>query len=382
MEKNIKTVLLTGSTGQVVSELAMVLQKEGYRILYLIRPSKDGKNAQERLAGILPTIREGMDIAIDGDVTLPNGGLSFGNISLWRGKIDKIVHGAAAISFEEKDADEVWHINVGGTKNMLELADVLNVTDFHYISTAYISGSAEVFNENDLDIGQKSFNTYESSKIEAEKLVHAWQGGNFTIHRLPTVLGSSVDGNVLTFHSYYGFLMPFWRMLQSWHRRWLADKQKCTNEGVTFDEKGVMNIPLFIDCSPTSVLNMVTVDWVAKTMAELLKIPSCGQTYHLVHPNPPKVMDAMISSLAHLGISGVRYELAGGVELKPLLAKIQTGINENTKIYQQYIKHGTIFTFDNLVRTLGDKYILHPDVDETMLCLMLDYAMSVNFGKK
>ncbi|MFZ2303412.1 MAG: SDR family oxidoreductase [Minisyncoccia bacterium] len=378
---NDKTVLLTGATGQVVSELAMVLQKEGWRILYLIR-SSSGKNAQARLAELLPTIRDGLDIAIDGDITLPFGGLSRADSEFWRGKIGKILHGAAAISFEEKDADHVWHTNVGGVQNMLELASVLDVKSFHYISTAYISGSAIVFHETDLDIGQKSFNAYELSKIESEKLVHGWEGGEFTIYRLPTVLGSSVDGRVLTFHSYYGFFMPFWRMLKSWNRRWLADKQKCTDEGVTFNEKGVMNIPLFIDCSSISVLNMVTVDWVAQMMSELLKMSSCGQTYHLVHQNPPKVKSIIEMSLRHLGISGVRYDLFGVMELKPLLAKIQTGINENTKIYQQYIKHGSVFTCDKLINTLGCKYIPHKDVDEAMLCLMLDYAMYANFGKK
>lgn len=378
---NNKTVLLTGATGQVVSELAMVLQKEGCRILYLIRSTRD-KNAQMRLTELLPMIREGMDIAVEGDVTMLNGGFSPEKIALWRGEIDKIIHGAAAISFEEKDADDVWHTNVSGTRNMLELADALNVTDFHYISTAYISGSATIFHETDLDVGQTSFNTYELSKIASEKLVHEWGGGTFTIYRLPTVLGSSVDGRVLTFHSYYGFFIPFWRMLRSWHKRWLDDKQKCADEGVTFDEKDVMNIPLFIDCSPTSVLNMVTVDWVAGIMSELLKMPSCCQTYHLVHQNPTRVKSVIEISLKHLGISGVRYDLEGGSELKPLLAKIQIGINENIKIYQQYIKHGCIFTCNNLLNALRDKYTPHPDVNEAMLCLMLDYAISNGFGRK
>lgn len=372
-----KTILLTGVTGQVISELAVVLQNEGWRILYLIRP-RDGKTAQMRLAEVLPKIRDGMDIVIEGDVTLPHGGVSFENIAVWRGKIDKIVHGAAAISFEEKDAGNVWHTNVGGTKNMLELADILNVTDFHYISTAYISGSAPVFNETDLDIGQVSFNSYELSKIASEKLVHDWKGGSFTVYRLPTVIGNSVDGKVLTFHSYYGFFIPFWRMRKSWHRRWLADNQKCTDDGVTFDEKDVMNIPLFIDCSQISVLNMVTVDWVALMMNELLKMPSCGQTYHLVHTNPMKVKSVIEVSLRHLGINCIER----GPKLMPLLTKIQDGINVNTKIYQQYIRHGCIFTCDNLVNTLGDKYVQHTDVDETTLRIMLEYAMQMDFGKK
>lgn len=375
-----KTVLLTGATGQVVSELAKVLQREGWRILYLIRPSGQ-KNAQERLNELLELVREGKDLVVEGDITLPFGGLSFESTALWKDKIDMIIHGAAAISFEEKDADEVWHVNVGGTRNMLELANALNVGSFHYISTAYISGSADIFHETDLDVGQTSFNTYELSKIEAEKLVHNWKGGNFTIYRLPTVLGSSVDGSVLTFHSYYGFFIPFWKMLKNWNRRWHTNKEKCMIEGVTFDDKNVMTIPLYIDCSPTALLNMVTVDWVAKMMFELLIFPANNQTYHLVHHDPTTVKSVIEISLRHLGVSGVRYD-SDVRKRTPLLAKIQTGISENTKIYQQYIKHGSIFTCNNLINTLQEKYIPHSKIDEDLLFLMLDYAMSVDFWKK
>ncbi|MCK9344837.1 MAG: SDR family oxidoreductase [Candidatus Pacebacteria bacterium] len=379
MKKN--TVLLTGVTGQVVSELAMVLQKHDYRILYLIRPSGDD-DAQARLAKILPVVREGMDIAIEGDITLPIGGFSVEDVAKWYGKVDKILHAAAAISFEEKDADSVWKTNFVGTQNMLELADALGVTDFHYISTAYISGTSEIFRETDLDVGQEFFNPYERSKIAAEKLVHAWPSINFTISRLPIVLGSSTDGEVLTFHSYYGFFIPFWRMLKSWRRRWDADQGDCASKGVTFDEHGVMNIPLFIDCSETSVLNMVCVDWVALVLSQLLSLPSSDRTYHLVDQNPMRVKEVIEVSLAHMRIAGVMYGPADNSKLTPFLAKIQGGVTENIRIYQPYVKHGTIFKCDNLVNALGDNYPKHPKVDEKMLCMMLDYAMSVDFGKK
>jgi len=378
---NMQTILLTGVTGQVVSEVALDLQKRGHRLLYVIRPTAT-ESAVMRLEKILPTIREGLDIAIEGDITLPLGGFSAEDIDKWAGKVDKILHGAAAISFEDKDAESVRATNLGGTANMLKLADTLGVTDFHYISTAYISGSAPVFRETDLDIGQDSFNAYERSKMAAEKLVHGWCGGRFSIYRLPTVLGSSADGRVLTYHSYYGFFMPFWRMLKSWRRRWDADKEDCTSKGVTFDKQGVMNIPLYIDCSETSVLNMVCVDWVAQMMSELVSLPTSDQTYHLVDPAPMRVKDVIVESLAHMGVTGIVYDADELPPLSPLLAKVQEGIKENIRIYQQYIKHGSIFLCDNLVSKLGEKYVPHPVVDSNMLRKMLGYAMLDDFGKR
>lgn len=374
-----QTILLTGVTGQVVSALAPLLQEKGYRVLYLIRPSGD-KDAQTRLREVLPNLREGLDIAIGGDVTLPNAGVGDADIQKWKRKVDKVMHGAAAISFEDSEAEGTKLTNVEGTYNMLRLAGDLGVPDFHYISTAYISGSSDIFHETDLDVGQISFNTYEASKIEAEMMVRDWNGGKFTIHRLPTVLGDSSDGNARTFHSYYGFFMPFWRLLQTWRKKWESDPQGCLKNGVRFDG-GILELPLHIDCSDTSVLNLVTSDWVAGMLAKLLEIPSTNQTYHLVHPNPLKVRSVIKISFRHIGISGIRHD-NDIAELSGLLQRIQAGVDKGIYKYRQYIKHGTIFTCDNLKRALGDHYVPPPAVDEALLIKMLNYAMSVNFGQK
>ncbi|MEO8343056.1 MAG: SDR family oxidoreductase [Gallionella sp.] len=375
-----RTVLLTGVTGQVGSALAPLLQKNGYRILYLIRLSGE-KNIQARLREVLPNLREGMDIAINGDVTLPNAGVSKEDVQKWKRQIDKVVHGAAALSFGDSDAENTRLTNVEGTYSMLRLAEDLCVPDFHYISTAYISGNASIFHETNLDVGQTSFNAYEVSKLEAEMVVHDWDGGKFTIHRLPIVLGDSHDGSVRNFSGYYGVAIPFWKLIQVWRQRWENDTEDCQKNGVKVDESGVVELPLYIGCSPEAVLNMVTSDWVAENLAKLLDIPSENQTYHLVHPSPPKVRWVMETSLKHLGISGIRYD-DDIQELSGLLQRMQSGFDRGIRIYQQYIKHGTIFTCDNLVHALGDGYTPPPVIDEALLAKMLDYAMSVNFGQK
>ena len=86
-----KTILLTGVTGQVGSVLAPLLQEKGYRVLYLIRPN-GGKDAQARLREVLSNLREGMDIAINGDVTLPNAGMSDADIQAWEWRVDRVMH--------------------------------------------------------------------------------------------------------------------------------------------------------------------------------------------------------------------------------------------------------------------------------------------------
>lgn len=374
-----QTILLTGVTGQIGSALAPLLQEKGCRVLYLIRPNGE-KDAQARLREVLPNLREGLDIAISGDVALPNAGVSDADIHAWEWTVDRVMHGAAATSFDESKAEITRHTNVEGTRNMLQLSEELCVSDFHYMSTAYVSGDVGVFHETDLDVGQGFSNPYEASKLDSERVVRNWRNGKFTIHRLPIVLGDSNHGNVRTFQGYYGFLMPFWRLLQTWRQEWENDSQGCLKNGVKFNDN-ILELPLYIECSDTSVLNLVTSDWVAWILAKLLEIPSTNQTYHLVHPNPPKVRQAMEISLGHLGISGVRYD-DDIVELSGLLQRIQGGVDKGIHKYRQYIKHGTIFTCDNLKRTLGDHYAPPPVVDEALLAKMLDYAMSVNFGQK
>ncbi|MBI5430414.1 MAG: SDR family oxidoreductase [Nitrosomonadales bacterium] len=375
-----QTILLTGVTGQVGSALAPLLQEKGYRVLYLIRPNSE-KDAQARLREVLPNLREGLDIAINGDVTLPNAGMNEADIQAWGQKVDRVMHGAASTSFNEAKVEITQHTNVNGTRNMLQLSEKLRVSDFHYMSTAYISGSAGIFHETDFDVGQEFTNPYEASKLDAERVVRNWRNGKFTIHRLPIVLGDSNHGRVRTFQGYYGFFMPFWRLLQTWRQEWENDPQSCLKNGVRFEGR-ILELPLRIDCSHTSVVNLVSSDWVAGMLTKLLGIPSTSQTYHLVHPTPPKVRTAIEISLRHLGISGVRYD-DNIVELSGLLQQIQAGVDKAiNKYHRHYIKHGTIFTYDNLKRTLGDHYVPPPIVDEALLAKMLDYAMSVNFGQK
>ena len=90
------TILLTGVTGQVGSSLAPRLQEKGHRVLYLIRPGEDG--AAGRLRSVLDVMRE-EDIAIEGDITQPNAGVSRAEMRRWKGRVDKVVHGSASVKF-------------------------------------------------------------------------------------------------------------------------------------------------------------------------------------------------------------------------------------------------------------------------------------------
>ena len=374
------TILFTGVTGQVGSSLAPLLQERGYRVLYLIRPSGE-KDATARLREVIPYLRE-TDIAISGDVTLPYAGISEADRRKWKGQIDKVIHGAASIKFDEAVAEETRYINVNGTQTMLNLAEELGVSEFHFLSTAYVAGSARTFAETDFDVGQTTRNAYESSKWAAERLVRDWSGGRFSIYRPSIIIGEARTGVVHAFNGYYGFLIPFWRLIQSLRQRWETSKDECLKQNIKFSDDGFLELPLSIDCSPVSKLNLVTSDWLSQMLADLIDLSASNQIFHLVHQTPPRVQWVIEASLEYLDIRGVLYGESVDFSARPLLQRFQSGLDRNLNRYLPYITHEPVFDCENLKHTLGEHYVAPPAIDKALLAKILDYAKLVNFGQK
>lgn len=377
------TILLTGVTGQVGSALAPLLQEKGYRVLYLIRPG-GGKDAAARLREVLPYVRREADIAIAGDVTLPYAGFNETERRKWRGCIDKIVHSAASIRLDESVAEETRRVNVGGTRNMLVLVSDLAVPEFHYLSTAYVAGNAESFSEFDFDeVGQTARNTYETTKRAAERLVRDWSSGGKSIYRLPIVIGDSRTGYTQSFTGYFGFFIGFWRLLQILRRKWEAEPRTLLAHGIRFDEDGFLVLPLSIGCSPISTLNLVTSDWLARTLADLVDLPARNQVFHLTNPKPPRVQWVIETTLEHLGIREVLYREKAYLSVRSsVIRKLQRRLDAGLKPFLPYVTHEAEFGCENLVRVLGERYVSPPAIDGALLAKMLDYAVSVSFGQR
>lgn len=372
-------ILLTGATGLVGSCLAPLLQ-ENHELLCLVRPDKK-RSASARLLDIMPFLKKN-SFALSGDITLPNAGISVIERNLWKGKIDKIVHGAASIKFDEAISEETKAINIGGTKTILSLAKELEVKEVHYLSTAYVAGSARSFMENEFNVGQTTRNAYEKSKLEAERLVRNWTDGKFSIHRMSIVIGDSINGFVKDFNGYYGFFTGFWRLRSSLHQRWMSGKkEELIRQGISFDEDGFLELPLSINCSPTSTLNLVTSDWLAGHLKKLIDIPADNQTFHLVHPSPPRVQWVIEVSLEYLKIRGIQFRQNNHAS-GPMLERLQSSIDRNINRYLPYVTQEANFGRTNIKRVLGTQYIPPPAINESLLHKMLDYAIKVNFGKE
>jgi len=377
------TILITGATGTVGSSLASSLESKGHRLIYLVRP-KNGQNTVERLSEALSLGTIGSRIIWEGDIVLPNCGIKESEIQAWKGKVDKVIHCASSISFDEVQKEQTFAVNLNGTSNVLKLAAALEVPEFHHISTAYVAGDADYFTETDLDIGQTCRNPYEKSKLEAEKLVKKGFSKRFSIYRLAIIVGDSSSGYIPQFIGYYRPFAFFWHLRESLKKKTSDVLKRYAKEGIVFNgSNGTFALPIHIHCSPISTLNLIPRDWVAEILSNLVEMPARGKVFHVVHPNPKKVRWITDITFDCLGINGYSYERQNNNHNdSPLLSKIQRIFNHDVRAYLPYTIHEARFGVANIIDALGNRYSLPPEVNEVFLRKLIEYAESVDFGKK
>ena len=131
-----------------------------------------------------------------------------------------------------------------------------------------------------------------------------------------------------------------------------------------------------------STLNLVTNDWVTEVLRRLIGLPAVGQTYHLVHPSPPRVHWVIEQSSRTLGISGFRYNSPAMSLSTRFLNRVQREVDRNLARYLPYINHEAQFDSQSLVSVLGDDCPRLPAIDQSFLTRMLGHACRVNFGHK
>jgi long-chain acyl-CoA synthetase len=257
-------VLLTGATGFVGMELLVrVLEQTDRDVVALVRADDDDA-ARVRIDELLqmliaPARRNACRSrvqAVAADLEQPGLGLSATARAALVASIGVVVHCAASVSFT-LELEDARRINVEGTREILRLASDArqhgSLDRFVHVSTAYVAGErGGRARERQGDIGQRFRNTYERTKLEAERLVHD-SGLPAAIMRPSVIVGDSVTGWTPSFNVIYWPLQAFARGL--------------------FDP---------IPGDPDAPIDIVPVDVVADALLELLCGPvRCG-TFHVV----------------------------------------------------------------------------------------------------
>ena len=246
--------LVTGGTGFIGRHLLRELARREGTTYVLVREA-----SRPRLERLIASLGAASHMqAMVGDITAPGLGLSETDRSQLQGA--DIYHLAAVYDLEaSEEANE--RANVGGTRNVVALAEQLSARLHHVSSIAVAGGKWKgKFTEEMFEAGQVLDHPYYKTKYEAESMVRA-SSVRYRIYRPGLVIGSSENGAADRIDGpYYAFKL-IQRLRQA--------------------------IPPWVPLVGLEggEINIVPVDFVARALDVIGHKPDLdGQTFHLTDP--------------------------------------------------------------------------------------------------
>jgi NAD(P)-dependent dehydrogenase (short-subunit alcohol dehydrogenase family) len=258
---------VTGATGFIGRHLVQeLLDNRQGDVFVLVRPSS--RRRFERLA--LQWGHQGRVHVVEGDLGEAALGVDRGWVAEHEGSIDHFFHLAAIYDMTATD-EQNETLNVGGTRNALELAADLDAGVVHHVSSVAASGDHPGFwDETMFDVDQGLTSPYHRTKFESERIVREESAVPWRVYRPSIVIGHSETGAMDKVDGPYYFF-PVLKTLRDLLPSWT---------------------PLVgLDLGDT---NVVPVDYVAKAMDHLAHLPGRdGEAFHLVNPEPQRTVDVI-----------------------------------------------------------------------------------------
>lgn len=268
------TIFLTGTTGFLGGKLLTNLLRTTDHTLYVL--VRDMKKAEQLVAN-LPGDATSRIKLLRGDITQPNCGIDPVEIEALKGKVDLFYHLAALVKFDEELRDELFSINYDGTKHALELAKLLSVSKFFYISTAYTVGKHDYGVEELYPVGTSGHNPYEDSKVKSEHLAFSYSDDfDVSIFRPSIIVGDSETGEADSEFTLYGFM----RALDVFKRR---VARRADDPNTVYRVLGSKN----------STSNFVPVNYVADILALAESKAEASTIYNITNPEPATNYDIL-----------------------------------------------------------------------------------------
>ena len=367
-------LLLTGATGLLGRSLLRDLSWAGRRLAVLVRRNR-AASAAERVDDLLSDWLEiaGEQIAapvvLEGDISSADCGLSAESRDWVRRNVGEVVHSAASLSFDYREADgEPYRSNVEGTSHVLSLCERAGIKRLHHVSTAYVCGLREGrILEDELNVGQQSGNDYEKSKIQSEQSVRAASFlETLTVHRPSVIVGDLVTGFTNTFHGFYRPLRILQPVLAALVENAVSDMALLDELGMDGSEKK----------------NLVPADWVSAVMARIILDPALhGATYHLTSDAPTSVdqLREVFSDLLLERRDQDRGRQLGGEAAASLFSSdvLKKTFSDQMRTYNAYWKDDP--TFDAAHRAQAVPDLPPPVLDESALRRLCGFALEHNF---
>lgn len=259
---------MTGATGFLGSEiLRRILQHyPGARVSLLVRSSAR-ESVRDRVDALLvrclgrseAELARGRVQAVQGDISAPDLAILPRMAAELQASIDQVIHCAATVRFD-LPLEEARRDNTEGTRHVLAFADgIRHLGRFDYVGTAFVAGERDgLVLEDELDVGQTFRNSYEQTKMEAEKLVRAFATIHPTaIYRPSIVVGDSKTGATTSFQGAAQMVLSYRQ----------------------FFSRGLV-VPIPAD--PGARLDLVPIDYVVDALFGLMHtVTSIGGAFHL-----------------------------------------------------------------------------------------------------
>ena len=343
-------IFLTGITGLVGSAfvVALLRERQDYEIVCLARKTAV-KSAQQRTEEIIrdecrfdgcpelaDRILKSVKV-IEGDVTTINPEELAKNPLLAGTTI--IFHCAADVNLGKDPTGRTYRINYNGTENMVKLAQLLKVKEFHYVGTAYIAGQLVGTAFENMPIDNGFNNPYEESKFKAEMLVRN-SGIPFTIYRPAIITGRRSDGRIRKPLAFYRIL-EFLGKLKSHY---------CTKHHI--DHTGWANLQINFATVPSEHVYFVPIDYVQEAIAALFQQPVNNQAYHITGESPLSTHQIENSICRVLRLDGTTVN--GGPVAETMDNKLMARFLGDLF---PYFSSDIVFDQSNVRKALGDKIL-------------------------
>ncbi|WP_377888034.1 SDR family oxidoreductase [Alkalihalobacillus sp. R86527] len=336
-------ILLTGATGFLGKQLTTRLLNEGHIVYALIRNERKADHLIESLS----TALQNKLFIIKGNIADERLGVSAETIDLLQDKIDTVYHIAAYLSFDDREREKTFALNVNGTRNVLEFSKEIRAKSFYHVSTAYTLGN-QLLGREELHPKDNTFvNPYEESKCHAEHLVFEYNDCfNVSIFRPSIIIGDSKTGEAETTFALYGVI----RSLELLKKR--LERKQVTEEKIKFL------------CTKEAAQNLVPVDYVVNVLTVALDYAKHNTIYHITNSNPPTnqiVLDLIQSALGFYQVELVPTDYDGE------LTDQDVRLNQPMKVFHKYFEKTLTFDDSNTRKLLQDGNVERLTLDREML---------------
>ncbi len=364
MDCSLKSVLITGATGFVGSELIRLFINQpelGVSKIYAIIRGRVGHTAERRWQDLVRSwLQLGMIderalhkvVVLDIDLTER---FDFADAI----DVDCVFHCAASTDFS-LPLSRSRMLNVDTTKHLVDSCRRLkSMQRFVYISTAFVNSTSRGFISEAMR--PTSFcNAYEQSKFEAEEVV-CQSGLPYTILRPSVIVGDSRDGYVRGFKVFYALL-----------RLWLSGRlsRMPLSERVRID---LVPIDYVLQCTVMAAKN----EWgrneifhVTLGTAAVSPVMVMRQAFAVFGLPPPKFIPQWVAYLlAH------RW-------MRPLLGRSLREIVERMHWYLPYLgSRNRFFINDKLLSRMHGSEVTRPDVSQYGTVLF-EFCRNTRWGRQ